>query len=81
MVVSINPADDKIQIISIPRDTRTLIVGKGNEGKINHAYAFGGTDMSIVTVENLLDIDLDYYIEVNMEGLSDMVDALRNYGQ
>ncbi|WP_077328582.1 LCP family glycopolymer transferase [Virgibacillus siamensis] len=76
MVLSLKPDENKMQIVSIPRDTRTMIVGKGYEDKINHAYAFGGTDMSIATVENLLDIELDYYVEMNMQGLSQMVDAV-----
>ncbi|WP_186577087.1 LCP family glycopolymer transferase [Aquibacillus kalidii] len=76
MVLSLNPDGDSMQIVSIPRDTRTEIVGRGTEDKINHAYAFGGVDMSINTVENLLDIELDYYVRMNMEGLSGMVDAV-----
>ncbi|WP_100010106.1 LCP family protein [Lentibacillus sediminis] len=76
MVLSLDPKNDKMQLVSIPRDTRTTMVGKGFEDKINHAYAFGGTDMSISTVESLLDIELDYYVEMNMEGLADMVDAV-----
>ncbi|UOQ46613.1 LCP family protein [Gracilibacillus caseinilyticus] len=76
MVLSLKPGSDEMQLVSIPRDTRTEIVGKGFEDKINHAYAYGGVDMSINTVENLLDIDLDYYVQMNMEGLSDLVDAL-----
>ncbi len=76
MVLSLDPEDDSMNLVSIPRDTRTEIVGKGYEDKINHAYAYGGTDMSINTVENLLDIELDYYVKMNMEGLSEMVDAV-----
>lgn len=76
MVLSIDPLNKQTTIISIPRDTRALIVGKGEEDKINHAYAFGGPDMSVATVENLLDIELDYYVELNMEGLSGLVDAI-----
>ncbi|MFC4386710.1 LCP family protein [Gracilibacillus marinus] len=76
MVLSLNPTDDSMQLVSIPRDTRTEIVGHGTVDKINHAYAFGGVDMSINTVENFLDIELDYYVRMNMEGLSDLVDAL-----
>ncbi|WP_058308607.1 LCP family glycopolymer transferase [Gracilibacillus massiliensis] len=76
MVLSLDPDNDSMQLVSIPRDTRTEIVGKGMNDKINHAYAFGGVDMSINTVENFLDIELDYYVRMNMEGLSDLVDAL-----
>lgn len=76
MVLSLNPKNDAMQLISIPRDTRTTIVGKGIEDKINHAYAFGGTDMAVATVENFLDIELDYYVSMNMEGLEELVDEL-----
>ncbi|WP_053218208.1 LCP family glycopolymer transferase [Virgibacillus senegalensis] len=76
MVLSLNPKQDSMQLISIPRDTRTEIVGKGTQDKINHAYAFGGVDMSVNTVEQFLDIDLDYYVRLNMEGLTELVGAV-----
>ncbi|WP_010531964.1 LCP family protein [Lentibacillus jeotgali] len=76
MVLSLNPKDDSMQLVSIPRDTRTTIVGKGFKDKINHAYAFGGSDMSVATVENFLDIELDHYVRMNMEGLKELVDKL-----
>ncbi|WP_245807671.1 LCP family protein [Halobacillus massiliensis] len=80
MVLTLDPANDRSQLISIPRDTRTEMVGDspqaGKMDKINHAYAFGGTDMAVQTVQNLLDINLDYYVRMNMEGMQDMVDAL-----
>ncbi|GEN54512.1 LCP family glycopolymer transferase [Halobacillus faecis] len=80
MVLSVDPNNNRSQIISIPRDTRTEMVGNSSQAgkldKINHAYAFGGADMAIQTVENFLDIGLDYYVQVNMEGLEEMVDAV-----
>ncbi|SNZ04801.1 transcriptional attenuator, LytR family [Terribacillus aidingensis] len=76
MVMSLDPANAAMKIISIPRDSRTEIVGHGTVDKINHAYAFGGIDMSVATVENFLDMDVDYFAEMNMEGLSDFVDAV-----
>ncbi|PAE09361.1 transcriptional regulator LytR [Terribacillus saccharophilus] len=76
MVMSLDPSNDSMKLISIPRDSRTEIVGHGTTDKINHAYAFGGVDMAIDTVENFLDTDIDYFAEMNMEGLSDFVDAV-----
>src|SRR5690606_4169754 len=76
IVLTLDPKNDKMQLISIPRDTHTYIVGKNIEDKINHAYAFGGSDMSVATVENMLDIDIDGFVEINMEGLSDLVDSV-----
>jgi len=76
MVMTLKPETNSMQLISIPRDTRTLIVGKGFEDKINHAYAFGGEAMSIATVENFLDIEIDYHVSLNMTGLEQLIDEL-----
>ena len=76
IVLTLNPELDEGAMLSIPRDTKTEIVGKGTRDKINHAYAFGGAEMAMNTVENFLDIPIDYVIETDMEAFSDVVDAL-----
>lgn len=76
VVLTVNPEDKTTKMVSIPRDTYTEIVGRGTMDKINHAYAFGGIEMSMATVENLLDIPIDYVVQVNMEGFKDIVDAV-----
>src|SRR5699024_3684082 len=76
MIMRLNPKTDEMKIVSIPRDARTEIVGKGFDDKINHAYAFGGAEMSIATVENFLDIEIDYYVTINMDGLVELVNEL-----
>ncbi|MEH7236371.1 polyisoprenyl-teichoic acid--peptidoglycan teichoic acid transferase TagU [Bacillus sp. JJ1562] len=76
IVLTVNPIDKSMKMVSIPRDTRTEIVGKGFQDKINHAYAFGGPEMTINTVENFLDIPIDYFVQVNMESFKDIVDAV-----
>ncbi|HLR08774.1 MAG TPA: LCP family protein [Bacillota bacterium] len=76
IVLSLDPQNDAMRLISIPRDTRTTIVGKGVEDKINHAYAFGGTDMAVATVEEFLGIELDYYVHLNMKGMQELVDEI-----
>ena len=76
VVMTVNPAEKSTKMVSIPRDTYTEIVGRGTTDKINHAYAFGGIEMSLATVENLLDIPIDYVMQVNMEGFQDIVDAV-----
>lgn len=76
MIIAVDPKDDKMLMFSIPRDTRTEIIGKGNDDKINHAYAFGGTQMAMDTVENFLVTPIDYYVKVNMESFKDIVDAV-----
>ncbi|WP_407648430.1 polyisoprenyl-teichoic acid--peptidoglycan teichoic acid transferase TagU [Gottfriedia endophytica] len=76
ILMTVNPTDNRTEMVSIPRDTRTTIVGKGKIDKINHAYAFGGVQMAVNTVENFLNIPIDYYIKVNMEGFKDIVNAV-----
>ncbi|PPA70303.1 LytR family transcriptional regulator [Jeotgalibacillus proteolyticus] len=76
IVMTVNPNEESTKLLSIPRDTLTEIVGRGTQDKINHAYAFGGIPMTMDTVENLLDIPIDYYLQVNMEGFEDIVDAV-----
>ncbi len=76
VVMTLNPKKDSMYMFNIQRDTRTEIAGKGIEDKINHAYAYGGVQMSVTTVEHFLDIPIDHYVKVNMEAFSDLVDAL-----
>ena len=76
MLLTINPNTEKTSIVSIPRDTYTEIVGRGTMDKINHAYAFGGTSMTVNSVQKLFDVPVDYYVSVNMEGMQQIVDAV-----
>jgi len=76
ILLTVNPEKKTTKMVSIPRDTRTEIVGKGKVDKLNHSYAFGGVQMTIDSVENFLDVPVDYYLEVNMEGFRDIVDAV-----
>lgn len=76
IVITVNPNKQSLEMVSIPRDTRTEIIGKGTKDKINHSYAYGGVEMAVSTVEHFLDIPIDYYIKVNMESFRDIVDAV-----
>jgi len=76
IVITVNPEKQTMKMLSIPRDTRTDIIGHDTVDKINHAYAFGGVPMAMDTVENFLDIPLDYYVFINMEGFLQIIDTL-----
>lgn len=76
IVATVNPELGTIKMLSIPRDSRVEIVGNDTTEKINHAYARGGIPMTIDTVENLLNIPIDYYVAVNMEGFLTVIDTL-----
>jgi len=76
IVMTVNPILKSVKILSIPRDVRTEIVGHGTVDKINHAYAFGGVKMAIETVEHFLDMPIDYYAQINMEGFEEIVNSV-----
>ncbi|MGX7262971.1 phosphatase PAP2/LCP family protein [Enterococcus crotali] len=77
MVVTVNNQLKKTTITSIPRDAYVEIIGKnGVYDKINHAHSFGGDEMMIETVEHYLDIPINHYFVINMDGLAALSDAV-----
>lgn len=76
IVMTVNPDTKSTKMVSIPRDTYAEIVGKGFQDKLNHAYAFGGIEMSMNSVEEFLDIPIDYVVQVNMDSFKDIVNAV-----
>ena len=76
LLLTINPGTKKSQLLSLPRDTYTEIVGMNYYDKINHAYAYGQAKMAINSVEKLFDTNIDFYMEINMSGLMEFVDAV-----
>ncbi|MGG4395643.1 LCP family protein [Paenibacillus thiaminolyticus] len=72
----VRPKDNRILLLSIPRDSYAEIVGKDKQDKIAHAYAFGGPKMSVESVEQLLQHPVNHYAAINFKGFRDVVDAL-----
>src|SRR5699024_7187856 len=71
-----NKDDKSVKLLSIPRDALVYIPEVGREDKINHAHSYGGTRATIDTVEDTLNIPIDYYVRMNFEAVMDVVDAL-----
>lgn len=76
MLVHLNKTNKSISLISIPRDTRTKIEGRKHKEKINHAFAYGGPDLSLKTVNQLLGTQIPYYMLIDYEFVKDMVDTM-----
>lgn len=74
MLGKANFGSGEIDLLSIPRDTRVLV--NGREDKINHAHSYGGPYLALETVEEFLDLDIDYYVKVDFEGIQEIVDAI-----
>lgn len=76
IVLTVNPQTKNSLMVSIPRDTYATIVGRDKKDKINHAYAYGGVEMSMNSVEKLLNIPIDYVVKVNMKGFEQIIDTI-----
>lgn len=76
MLATLNNKDKSVKLLSIPRDSYVYIPYVGREDKITHAHAYGGTQATIDTVENLLNVPVDYYYELNFDSFIQIVDAL-----
>ena len=82
ILVTINPETKTTTMTSLERDVLVTLSGPkdndmtGVQAKLNAAYASGGAKMALMTVQDLLDIEIDNYIQINMQGLVDLVDAV-----
>ncbi|MBI5399496.1 LCP family protein [Candidatus Saganbacteria bacterium] len=75
MVLHTDPSSKAVSLVSIPRDTLAVIPGRGLD-KINHAYAYGGVELTRKTVSQFFGIDIPYYVAVNLSGIVDIIDEL-----
>lgn len=76
IVASVDPQNDTVSMLSIPRDTRVTIPGRSGYDKIAHAYAYGGPQLSARTVEEFLGIPINYYVTMDWQGFINIVDIL-----
>lgn len=74
MLTSVNFKTGEIKLLSIPRDTRVPV--KGKLDKINHAHAYGGIDLTLKTVQDFLNIDVDHYVKVDYKAVEKIVEAI-----
>lgn len=75
MIASFNPKTMQASLISIPRDTYVPLSYNDQYDKLTHAALYG-VGCAIDTIENLLDIDINYYAKFNFKALIGLVDAL-----
>ncbi len=62
-------------MLAVPRDTLVEIPGLG-EDKINAAFATGGPELTLKTLENLTGLPINNYVVVHFDGVEDIVNAL-----
>jgi LCP family protein required for cell wall assembly len=69
------PLVGKPALVSVPRDSYVPIPGKGRN-KINAAYAFGGPELLVRTVEQNTGLRVDSYVEIGFGGFVNIIDSL-----
>jgi polyisoprenyl-teichoic acid--peptidoglycan teichoic acid transferase len=75
MVATLDPVHNKLKVTSIMRDSYVSIDGHGQD-KINHAYAFGGPELSIKTLNENFGLNIEDFISVNFSSLPKIINIL-----
>ncbi|WP_346946903.1 LCP family protein [Clostridium sp.] len=75
MIGTLDTVNKKIKITSIMRDTYVNIPDYGYD-KLNHAYAYGGPELAIKTINKNFDLNITDYVAVDFTELEDIIDAI-----
>ena len=75
MILTINNKDNKLKITSLMRDSYVSIDGHGKD-KLNHAYAFGGPELAVKTINKNFDLNISDFVTVNFSSLPKLIDAV-----
>ena len=75
MILTVDSKNKSLKLTSLNRDTYVDIPGHGEE-KLTHAYAYGGVNLLVETIENNFEIDIQNYAVVDFYSFMDIVDAL-----
>ncbi|AKP65335.1 transcriptional regulator [Levilactobacillus koreensis JCM 16448] len=78
MIITVNPSTNKTTMTSIPRDTAVSIPGFTDvaPSKINAAYDWGQAATTITTVQNMLNVPIDFYALINMGGMEKVINKI-----
>lgn len=76
IIVVINPNTNQVLLVNIPRDYYVQLHNTtGLKDKLTHAGLYG-IDMSINTVQDLLDININYYVRINFDSVINVIDEI-----
>jgi polyisoprenyl-teichoic acid--peptidoglycan teichoic acid transferase len=76
MILTIDNKHKKLKLSSIIRDSYVVIPTKGKKDKINHAYAFGGPQLALKTLNENFNLNLDQFVTVNFTSLPKIIDSI-----
>lgn len=75
MIMTVNPVTKKILLTSIPRDTYVKLHTAQQMDKLTHTGVYG-VDETLNTVQDWMNVDLNYYVKMNFTGVKDMINAI-----
>lgn len=75
LIVNVNPNTKQILMVSIPRDCQIKLHKNGKMDKLTHTGIYG-VEETVETIEDFLDVDINYYARTNFSGITNIVDAL-----
>ena len=75
MVATLDPVHNKVKLTSIMRDSYVYIEGHGQD-KINHAYAYGGPELAIKTINENFGLNIEDFVTVNFSSLPIIINIL-----
>ncbi|PKR77972.1 transcriptional regulator [Halalkalibacillus sediminis] len=76
VLATLNKEESSINLVSIPRDSYVDVTYQQEKDKITHTHAIAGLDNTVSTVENLLDVPVDYYVRMDFKAFVEIVDNL-----
>lgn len=76
MILTIDNKHKKLKLSSIIRDSYVVIPTKEKKDKINHAYAFGGPQLALKTLNENFNLNLDKFVTVNFSSLPKIIDSI-----
>ena len=75
ILATVNTKTHEVLLTSIPRDYYVTLHSKGAKDKLTHSGIYGINE-TVNTVEDLLDVDINYYVRVNFTTVIKLVDTL-----
>ena len=76
MLLHVDPGEQRAAIVSVPRDLYVPIANTNFSDRVNAAFALGGPDQLVATVQRTLGITIHHYVQVDFSGFKDIVDTV-----
>ncbi|HEX3620733.1 MAG TPA: LCP family protein [Acidimicrobiales bacterium] len=76
MLLHVDPNQEKAAIVSVPRDLYVPIAQTNYSDRVNTAFALGGPDQLVATLQHTLGVTINHYVQVDFEGFKNIVETV-----